>query len=111
MANPCTGVTVTWDSVSLGEVTEIKTQIGGGLPVYRGGTHLPSGWSLDMGAIDISCLSTAQIAMSQYGKKAVLSITGGGLTFTSNAICQTLRLEGKVNDVARYAATFRLAPN
>jgi hypothetical protein len=64
-----------------------------------------------MGAIDISCLSTAQISLAQYGKKATLDISGGGLTFTAKAICQTLRLEGKVNDVARYAATFKLAPN
>ena len=109
MANPCAGVTVTWDSVALGEVTEVKVQAGGGLPIYRGGTHSPKGWSLDAGAIDISCLSTAQITLAQYGKKAVLDISGGGLTFTAKAICQTLRMEGKVNDVARYAATFKIA--
>jgi hypothetical protein len=110
MAIACAGVSVTWDSVALGEVTEIKVQAGGGLPVCRGGSVTPAGWSLDMGAIDISCLSTAQITMSQYGKKAVLNISGGGLTFTTKAICQTLRLEGKANDVARYAATFKIAP-
>jgi hypothetical protein len=64
-----------------------------------------------MGAIDISCLSTAQITLAQYGKKATLDIGGGGLTFTAKCICQTLRLEGTVNDVARYAASFKLAPN
>jgi pseudouridine-5'-phosphate glycosidase len=111
MATECAGVTATWDSVALGEITEIKVLVGGSLPVYRGGTHSPAGWSLDMGAIDISCLSTAQITLAQYGKKATLDIGGGGLTFTAKCICQTLRLEGTVNDVARYAASFKLAPN
>jgi hypothetical protein len=46
--------------------------------------------------------------MAQFGKKATLDISGGGMTFTTKAICQSLQLAGKVNDVARYAATFKI---
>ena len=65
-------------------------------------------WAFDAGTIEIACLQTANIAMTQFGKKATLDISGGGLTFTTKAICQSLQLAGKVNDVARYAATFKI---
>ena len=104
MANVCTGVTAMFNSIVLGEVTEITTNIGGGLPLARA-----SAWAFDMGTIDIKCLSTAQISIATYGKKATLDISGGGLTVTTKAICQSLQMAGKVNDVARYSATFKIA--
>jgi hypothetical protein len=104
MAEVCTGVSVTFNSVSLGEVTEITTNIGGSLPLARA-----SAWAFDAGTIDIKCLSTAQISIATWGKKAALAITGGGLTVTTKAICQSLQMAGKVNDVARYSATFKIA--
>ena len=103
MANVCTGVSVTWNSIALGELTEITTNIGGGLPLARA-----SAWAFDAGTIDIKCLSSAQISISTYGKKATLAITGGGLAVSTKAICQSLQMAGKVNDVARYAATFKI---
>ena len=104
MATVCTGVSATWNSVLLGEVTEIDTRIGGDLPAARGST-----FSLDAGTISLKCLSTAAIGVSQFGKKATLDISGGGLTVTAKAICESLQMTGKVNDVARYAATFRIS--
>jgi hypothetical protein len=103
MANECAGVTATWNATAFGEVVEIKTSIGGGLPLGRG-----SVWAFDAGVIEIACLHTANISLAQYGKKATLDISGGGLTFTTKAICQSLQIAGKVNDVARYAATFKI---
>jgi hypothetical protein len=104
MANVCTGVFVTFGGVALGELTEINTNIGGGLPLSR-----DSNWTLDAGTIDVKCLSSAQIEIATYGKKATLAITGGGLTVTTKAICEKLSMAGRVQDVARYAATFRIA--
>jgi hypothetical protein len=103
MATVCTGVSVTWASVSLGEVTEIDVNVGGSLPLGRDST-----FSVDAGTITLKCLSTAAIGLSQYGIQGTLAITGGGLTLTHKAICQTLTLSGRVNDVARYGATFKL---
>lgn len=103
MATVCTGVSVTWASVSLGEVTEIDVNVGGSLPLGRDST-----FSVDAGTISLKCLSTAAIGLSQYGLQGTLAITGGGLTLTTKAICQTLTLSGRVNDVARYGATFKL---
>jgi hypothetical protein len=110
MANVCTGVSVTFNSVALGELTEITTNIGGGLPLGRGSTVANvQPWAFDAGTIDIKCLSSAQISIATYGKKATLDISGGGLTVTTKAICQSLQMAGKVNDVARYSATFKIA--
>jgi hypothetical protein len=108
MADQCAGVTATWNSTAFGEVTDIKVAVGGGLPLARGSTAASMAWAFDAGTIEIACLQTANIAMTQFGKKATLGISGGGLTFTTKAICQSLQLAGKVNDVARYAATFKI---
>lgn len=103
MATYCTGVSVTWASVSLGEVTEIDVSVGGSLPLGRDST-----FAVDAGTISVKCLSTAAIGLSQYGLQGTLAITGGGLTLTTKAICQTLTMTGRVNDVAKYGATFKL---
>lgn len=103
MAINCAGVTVTWNSIGFGEVTKIDVTRGGALPQARGST-----WTLDAGTIEITSLSTAQLTQAQYGTKATLAITGGGLTMTTKAICQTIRMTGTVNDVARYVGTFRI---
>jgi hypothetical protein len=105
-----TGITVTWNSVTFFDVTELKTKVGGKLPISRGGTANASVgvWSLDMGAIDIVCLHTANISQSQYGLKSTIAITGGGMAFTSKAICESFTMAAAVNNVARYAASFKL---
>ena len=103
MATYCTGVSVTWASISLGEVTEIDVSVGGSLPLGRDST-----FSVDAGTISLKCLSTAAIGLSQYGLQGTLAITGGGLTLTTKAICQALTMTGRVNDVAKYGATFKL---
>ncbi len=103
MAIPCTGVSATWGGQSLGEVTEIDATRGGSLPIGRAST-----FAVDAGTIEIKCLSSASLSFAEYGLKKTLSFTGGGLTFSTKAICQTLRLSGKVNDVARYAGSFKI---
>ena len=108
MAIACTGVTATWGGLTLGEVVEIDVTKGGSLPIGRGSTVSTGAWAIDAGTIEMKCLSTANLSMAEYGLKKPLAFTGGGLTFSTKAICQTLRMSGKVNDVARYAATFKI---
>jgi hypothetical protein len=105
MATECAGVTASWNSTDFGEVVEIKVNAGGSLPLARAST-----WAFDVGTIDISCLSTANVSLAQYGKKATLAISGGGLTFSTKAICERVQLSGRVNDIARYAVTFKITP-
>lgn len=103
MAIYCTGVTATWGGATLGEVVEVNVVKGGEMPLGRDST-----WTLDAGTIEIKCLSTANLSMAEYGLRKTFALTGGGLTFTTKAVCQTLRMAGKVNDVARYEASFKV---
>lgn len=104
MATPCAGVTATWNGAAFGELTEIVADIGGGLPIGRSST-----FAVDCGTITISCLSSANVAESERGKRGTLVISGGGLSISLKAVCQKLQMTGKVNDVARYAATFKIS--
>lgn len=103
MATYCSGLTVTWNSAALGEVYDLKVINGGSLPLGRDSTY-----AVDAGSIEIACLSTAAISAGQRGLKASLAISGGGMDFTTKAVCQTLQMVGKVNDVARYTGTFKI---
>ena len=105
MANVCTGVAASWNSADFGEVVEIKVNAGGDLPLARAST-----WTFDAGTIDISCLSSANVSAANIGRKATLSISGGGLTFSTKAILERVQLSGRVNDIARYAVTFKITP-
>lgn len=120
MALVTAGVTASWGSTALGRVTELKYLHGGGLPQSRGSTVAGTKpWSLDVGSVEISFLAaTASTLVGEWGKKAVLSIGGSCkntptatptvVTLTTKAICQTLDLGAKVNDVWRYKSTFKI---
>lgn len=103
MATYCSGLTVTWNASPLGEVVDLKVINGGSLPLGRDSTY-----SVDAGSIEIACLSTAAISSGQRGLKYTLAISGGGMDFSTKAVCQSLQMIGKVNDVARYTGTFKI---
>lgn len=119
MALVTAGITASWGSTALGEVTEIKWTKGGGLPQSRGTTGNVKPWSLDLGTVEVSFLAaTAATIMDQWGLKNTLSIGGSvkntetspaqTVTLTTKAIVQTLDLGAKVNDVIRYKGTFKI---
>lgn len=103
MADYSAGVAATWDGTSFGEVTELSVTHGGSLPLARAST-----WTLDVGTIEISCLTTANISTAKYGKRADLAITGGGLAYSGKAVLEKFTLAGVVNDVARYTVTLKI---
>lgn len=103
MATYATGITATFNGTTLGELTEIGVVGGGSLPIAR--SHR---FAVDAGTIDVKCFLASGIGPAAYGQKGTFAITGGGLAFTTKAILQTYRLEGKANDVARYAATLKI---
>jgi hypothetical protein len=103
MAGYCTGVAVSWRGTALGEVSEFRINAGGSLPIGRNST-----FAVDAGTVEVSSLATAAMKLSEYGTKGLLSFSGGGLTVTTKAICQTLDISAKVNDVYRLKSTFRI---
>lgn len=120
MALVTAGVTASWGSTALGEVTELKWTHGGGLPQSRGATAgNPPPWSLDLGTVEVSFLAaTAANLVTQWGSKATLSFGGQCrnkptatptvVTLTTKAICQRLDIGAKVNDAWRYKGTFKI---
>jgi hypothetical protein len=103
MADYCTGVTVNWRGTAIGEVTEYRVNAGGSLPLAR-----QSVFAIDAGTVEVSSLATAAMKLSEYGLKGVLLFSGGGLAVSTKAICQTLDISAKVNDVYRLKSTFRI---
>ena len=103
MATYASGVSATWGGTSFGEVTELSVTHGGSLPLARAST-----WTLDVGTIEIKCLTTANISTTKYGKRADLAITGGGLAYSGKAVLEKFTMAGVVNDVSRYAVTLRI---
>ena len=103
MATYSAGVTATWNSTNFGEVTELSVTHGGAMPLARAST-----WTLDVGTIEIKCLTTANISTANYGKRSLLTITGGGLAYSGKAVLEKFTLAGVVNDVSRYAVTLKV---
>jgi hypothetical protein len=119
MAIPTSGVTATFNGTALGEITEIKWLVGGGLPQGRGSTAATAYWSMDAGSIEITAFGTALNTVNQWGRKAVLAVGGTARVATATAtiitvnlsckaICQTLDIGAKVNDVWRHKGTFKI---
>lgn len=103
MADYSAGVTATWNGTNFGEVTELSVTHGGAMPLARAST-----WTLDVGTIEMSCLTTANISTANYGKRSLITIAGGGLAYRGTAVLEKFTLTGKVNDVARYTVTLKV---
>jgi hypothetical protein len=103
MASYAAGVTATWRGTAIGEITELKVTHGGSLPIGRS-----TPYSFDAGTIEVSSLSTASMSFAEYGLKGTLAFGGGGVNVTTKAICQTLTLAAKVQDVWRYSSTYKI---
>jgi hypothetical protein len=119
MAIPTSGITATFNGTALGEITEIKWLVGGGLPQGRGSTSGTAYWSMDAGTVEITAFGTALARADQWGRKAVLAVGGAAQVATATAtvitvnlsckaICQTLDIGAKVNDVWRHKGTFKI---
>lgn len=111
MPDICAGLTVTWGKDTFREVTSIKVDATRGLPVGRDAV-----WSLDLGTITIECLGNANVSAAEYGKRRLLAIEGkdtgkagsGGITWYGDCIYQSYQATAAVNDVAKYAVTFKI---
>lgn len=102
MATYASGVTANWSGTPFQEVVEIKINYGGSLPIGRS-----ERFSLDLGTIEVSCLGSANVSASNWGERSTFSVTGGGLTFSHSCVYLGCRIDGTVNDVAKYLVTLK----
>lgn len=100
MATYSQGCSVSFAGSSLSQLTGVQLELGGGLPIGRGGAYAPSG-----GSVTAEALAPASFNWGQYGS---LSISGGGISLTYNAVCTGKGATAAANDVTRYTFTFDL---
>ena len=100
MATYSQGCTVSFAGVSLTQLTSVQLELGGGMPIGRDGAYSPSG-----GSVSVEGLASAAFNWGAYG---ALSISGGGVSLTYNAVCTGKGATAAANDVTRYTFTFDL---
>lgn len=100
MATYSQGCSVSFNGFALSELTSVQLELGGGLPIGRGNAYAPSG-----GSVSVEGLAPASFNWGQYGQ---LSISGGGIGLTYNAVCTGKGATAAANDVTRYTFTFDL---
>jgi hypothetical protein len=94
------GCAVSFAGFSIAELTSVQLELGGGMPVSRSGSYAPSG-----GSVSVEGLAPGSFNWGQYGS---LSISGGGVSLTYNAVCTGKGATAAANDVTRYTFTFDL---
>lgn len=98
MAIITAGVTAAWGGTVFGTVVELRSTMGGSLPVNRGAsspslssavsvgggtvtqattyTQLNTPWGVDVGTIEVLCLHTANIEFREWGMKRTIAMGG-----------------------------------
>jgi hypothetical protein len=99
VATYSTGITATFGSATLNEMTALSWNYGSGMPIGRGIVFQPV-----LGQITIETIGSASTSL--YGLREDMAITGGGVNLTCTAVCTDLAVTAEVNGIARYAYTF-----
>lgn len=103
MATYSTGITASWGSTTFAELTDLSWTYGGSLQKGRG-----NNWTDDAGECTLTCLSSTGTSTANYGTRATLTLSGGGVTLTHDAIYTGVSVAAELNGVTRYTVTFRL---
>lgn len=96
------GCTVSFTGATFAEVVNVSTQVGNGLA--QGRDSNASGYAQSYGSVTVEALGGSYT----YGAYGTLSISGGGISLTQNAVCTGVSAVAQVNDVTRYIVTFEL---
>jgi len=108
MATYSTGISASWGGVAFSEVYELGLPIYGSVRKDRSISGLSTGWSDEVGDVSVSAYGSDNMTLSQYGQRKVLSISGGGVSLTFNAVCTGVSATPQLNGVTRYTFTAKL---
>lgn len=106
MATYSTSVSISWNGVAFQEVVGLSWTYGGG---PSKGRSVP--WTDDAGSVTVECLGTNNTAISNYGVRAQLVLSGGGNSLTNYAVWESVSVASEVNGVTRYTVTLKLLDN
>lgn len=107
------GVTVQWGTATLQQVTGMEFDLKRGLPMNRG-TATP--WTMTLGEIRAEALENNTLSTGEYGKRKVLKVQYSSdatppqpvTLWESDCIYESLSVRQPLNDVMRFAFTFRV---
>lgn len=104
MATYSTGISATWGSVTLTEITGLSWTYGGE-NVGRSANFNPN-----PGSVSVSAFGTVP-SISLVGNRNTLAVAGGGMNLTQKAVLQSVSAAAEVNGVTRYTVEFTLLDN
>jgi len=94
------GCSVMFRGSSVLEVVSVSLDRGGSTPIGR----TFGGYAQDAGSVTVETLGGTAV----YGDYGTLTISGGGISLTENAVCTGVSATAQTNDVTRYSITFAL---
>jgi hypothetical protein len=104
VATYSTGISATWGSVTLTEITGLSWTYGGE-NVGRSANFNPN-----PGSVSVSAFGTVP-SISLVGNRNTLAVAGGGMNLTQKAVLQSVSAAAEVNGVTRYTVEFTLLDN
>jgi len=108
MATYSTNISATWGGVSFEEVFDLSVSLYGSVRQDRATSATSQGWSDSPGTITVSAYGGANMAVAQYGTRKTLSLNGGGLSLTVNAVCIGVDVTPQLNGVTKYSFTAQI---
>lgn len=108
MALYSTGISASWGGAPFVEVYELGLPLYGSVRKDRSASGATTGWSDEVGDISVSAYGTANMQVAEYGKRKQLSVSGGGVSLTLNAVCTSVSVTPELNGVTRYTFTAKL---
>lgn len=112
MAFPSQGATITWNGVTLQEVTEIAVTGAGVDLVDTTGRLSARVKQFEPGDVDLGTVTATalygNLTTASLGQKAGISISGGGVSYSGQAIFASLDMAVSVGEVSRISYSFRM---
>ena len=102
MASYSTGMSASFRGGAFSEITGINVNYGGST------TGRSGAWSADRGSVSIECLGSANVSTTLFGYRGTLSISGGGVSLTVNAIYEGFGVSPEVNGVTRFTVNLKI---
>lgn len=101
MATVSQGISFSFNGSPATEVTGLSWTVGGGYTSARDSAYLA-----ESGSVSLECLGG--ISTSIWGTTGTLTISGGGMALSVDAVCLDVTAEANLNGVTRYSAEFSI---
>ena len=103
MATYSTGMTVTFGVITFAEITSIDMDSYGDLSRGRS-----VDWNDSAGTVKITTLSSTGVSAANWNKKALLTISGGGMGISTNALYMGFSAAAELNGVTKHTVNFKI---